>query len=107
MVESIIISPDNIRAYGNIVDNNKTTQDFTTNKATVLQGTATINGETYNIFKNTQSNYNVNLGFDSETKQLYISTDDDSIITTFSMSNKCMVLDCDGNVITDFDLITQ
>ena len=104
-MEKIIVEPARVRALGNIIDSDKSREDFDGYKCATYATQAIIDGEVVDCFTNLFSEYSLGLGFNRGSKELYISTDDDELISSFGLVGKCIRLDCDGSVITDFDLV--
>ena len=104
-MEKIIVEPARVRALGNIIDSDKSREDFDGYKCATYATQAIIDGEVVDCFTNLFSEYSLGLGFNRGSKELYISTDDDELISSFGLVGKCIRLVCDGSVITDFDLV--
>jgi len=100
MVEKIIISPNEVRAYGNIVDN-KEIEDYEEYKSYISTGEDFVNGVLSPVTMMAYSVYNVGLHFNAATKVLYVE-DDSDLVDSFDFEDKCLALESD-NVEFGFD----
>lgn len=87
MVDKIIVKPESIRAYGNVLMEDRDINDFRAYKSALFENVAVINGETLRVFHEVYSEYTVGFNFNPGAKELYVSADDDTVITNFSFDN--------------------
>lgn len=87
MVDKITVIPESIRAYGNVLIEDRDINDFKGHKSALFENVAVINGETFRVFHNVYSEYTVGFNFNTGTKELYVSTDDDTVITDFTFDS--------------------
>ena len=87
MVDKITVIPESIRAYGNVLLEDRDINDYKGHKSALFENVAIINGETFRVFHNVYSEYTVGFNFNPGTKELYVSTDDDTVITDFSFDS--------------------
>lgn len=87
MVDKITVIPESIRAYGNVLLEDRDITEYMGYKSALFENVAIINGETFRVFHEVYSEYTVGFNFNPGTKELYVNTDDDTIITNFSFDN--------------------
>ena len=83
MVEKIIITPDGVRGYGNIVSQ-KTGADFTVNDCVLTVSSDTINGETMTVY---------GLEPDSTVLTVVLTVDDNSVMVGDTVTLSATVTD--------------
>lgn len=87
MVDKITLIPESIRAYGNVLLEDRDIDEYGRYKSALFENVAIINGETLTVFHTIFNEYAVGFNFNSGTKELYVSTDDDTVITDFSFDD--------------------
>ena len=109
MVEKIIVNPDSIRCYGNIVKEHGL-GDYSTYMSSATKTSETINGLTTSIYNLFSSLYGFILGFDDGAKQLYLQAEeDDSLSLGFDSMNKQLyvVNDTEETINFSFDSMNK
>lgn len=87
MVDKITVIPESIRAYGNVLLEDRNITEYEGYKSALFENVAIINGETLRVFHEVYSEYTVGFNFNPGTKELYVSTDDDTVISDFSFDD--------------------
>jgi hypothetical protein len=103
MVEKIIINPEKIRAYGNIIKTH-IVSDYLVDHSFIAKSTAIINNIQTTVFNLTYSLYGFVFGFDNE--RLYLINDSEADISFgFDSENERLYLtnNSDENVYFGFD----
>ncbi len=107
MVEKLIISPESIRAYGNIVESHSLT-DYSTFHSGLAKISESVNGVLSPVYSLVYSLYGLMFGFDDGAKQIYLQAEEeDSFELGFSNKQFYLVNDTDENVDFDFDDINK
>ena len=92
MVEKIIINPNKVRGYGNIVEDHNLT-DYSTSESIMSKISETVNGVLAKVYTLSYSVYGFMFGFDDGSKQLYLQAEDeDTLSLGFDSSNKQLYL---------------
>lgn len=87
MVDKITVIPESIRAYGNVLLEDRDINEYKGYKSALFENVAIINGEPFRVFHEVYSEYSVGFNFNPGTKELYVSTDDDTVISDFSFDD--------------------
>lgn len=108
MVDKIIVKPESIRAYGNVLMEDRDINDFRAYKSALFENVAVINGETLRVFHEVYSEYTVGFNFNPGAKELYVRTDDDTVITDFSFNNNDKELEFESSLFSfDYDTVSK
>ena len=84
MVDKITVKPESIRAYGNVLMEDRSINEYKGHKSALFENVAVINGETFRVFHEVFSVYALGFNFNPGTKELYVGIDDDTVITDFN-----------------------
>lgn len=102
MVEKIIISPENVRCYGNIVGSHNLS-DYETSQSIMSTIHEIVNGVMNKVYTLSYSVYGFMFGFDDGAKQLYLQAEEsDTLSLGFDSSNKQLYLVNDTEETVDF-----
>ena len=91
MVEKIVVAPNEVRGYGNIVDNDKDKSDLCFYNSFVNADTDLIDGIRIGIMRMIYQDPNLFFSFHQLEKYLYVNSDDMTL--SFDSTNKCLVFD--------------
>ena len=91
MVEKIVVAPNEVRGYGNIVDNDKDKSDLCFYNSFVNADTDLIDGIRIGIMRMIYQDPNLFFTFHQLEKYLYVNSDDMTL--SFDSTNKCLVFD--------------
>ena len=93
MVEKIIINPEKIRAYGNIIKTH-IVSDYLVDHSFIAKSTAIINNIQTTVFNLTYSLYGFVFGFDNE--RLYLTNNsDENVYFGFDSTNERLYIGVD------------
>lgn len=91
MVEKIVVAPNEVRGYGNIVDNDKDKSDLCFYNSFVNADTDLIDGIRIGIMRMIYQDPNLFFSFHQLEKYLYVNSDDMTL--SFDSNNKRLVFD--------------
>ena len=91
MVEKILISPNRLRCYGNVISE-LSLEDYMLNKSILVKMTDTIDGVLQNVYQFGYTLYGFIFGVDSGAKELYVQTENTGLLS-FGLSNKSLYVE--------------
>lgn len=91
MVEKILISPNRLRCYGNVMDEHSL-EDYELNKSILVKMTDTIDGVLQTVYQFSYTLYGFILGVDSGAKELFVQTENSGLLS-FGLSNKSLYVE--------------
>ena len=74
MVEKILISPDRLRCYGNVIGEHSL-EDYELNKSILVKMTDTVDGVLQTVYQFGYTLYGFIFGVDTGLKELYVQTE--------------------------------
>ena len=80
MVEKIIVNPESVRCYGNIVGEHDL-EDFGINKSILLKGTDTVNNVSQSVYGLVYTLYGFIFGVDNNEKEVYVTTENTGLLS--------------------------
>ena len=91
MVEKIIINPNKVRAYGNVIDEHSL-EDYELNKSILVKMTDTINGVLQTVYQFGYTLYGFIFSVDNASKELFVQTENSGLLS-FGLSNKSLYVE--------------
>ena len=91
MVEKVIVSPNRLRCYGNVIDEHSL-EDYELNKSILVKMTDTIDGVLQTVYQFGYTLYGFIFGVDTGTKELYVQTENSGLLS-FGLSNKSLYVE--------------
>ena len=98
MVEKIIINPNKVRAYGNVIDEHSL-EDYMLNKSILVKMTDTINGVLQTVYQFGYTLYGFIFGVDSGAKELYVQTENTGLLS-FGLTSKSLYVETSNEDMT-------
>jgi len=91
MVEKILVSPNRLRCYGNVI-NEHSLEDYELNKSILVKMTDTIDGVLQNVYQFGYTLYGFIFGVDSGAKELYVQTENTGLLS-FGLSENSLYVE--------------
>ena len=91
MVEKILISPNRLRCYGNVISEHSL-EDYMLNKSILVKMTDTVNGVLQNVYQFGYTLYGFIFGVDTGLKELYVQTENTGLLS-FGLTNKSLYVE--------------
>lgn len=100
MVEKIIINPDKVRGYGNVLNEHELL-DFRNVKSSISKVSDTVDGALTNVYRLRYSLYGFVFDFDNGAKQLYLQVEVTDTLN-FGFENKAFYITNDTSETVGF-----
>ena len=91
MVEKILVSPNRLRCYGNVISEHSL-EDYELNKSILVKMTDTIDGVLQTVYQFGYTLYGFIFGVDTGTKELFVQTENAGLLS-FGLSNKSLYVE--------------
>lgn len=91
MVEKILISPNRLRCYGNVISEHSL-EDYELNKSILVKMTDTIDGVLQTVYQFSYTLYGFIFGVDTGAKELYVQTENRGLLS-FGLGNKSLYVE--------------
>ena len=91
MVEKILISPNRLRCYGNVI-NEHSLEDYELNKSILVKMTDTINGVLQTVYQFGYTLYGFIFSVDNASKELFVQTENSGLLS-FGLSSKSLYVE--------------
>jgi len=101
MVEQIRISPEEVRGYGNVLNEHELL-DFHNMKSSISKVSDTVDGALKNVYRLMYSLYGFVFDFDNGAKQIYLQVEETGSVT-FGFENKQFYIVNNTSETVDFD----
>ena len=98
MVEKILISPDRLRCYGNVISEHGL-EDYELNKSILVKMTDTVNGVLQTVYQFGYTLYGFIFGVDSGAKELYVQTENTGVLS-FGLTSKSLYVETSSEDMT-------
>lgn len=96
MVEKILISPNRLRCYGNVI-NEHGLEDYELNKSILVKMTDTINGVLQTVYQFGYTLYGFIFSVDTGSKELYVQTENTGLLS-FGLTNKSLYVETNDDM---------
>ena len=103
MVEKILVSPNRLRCYGNVISEHSL-EDYELNKSILVKMTDTINGVLQTVYQFGYTLYGFIFGVDTGAKELYVQTENSGLLS-FGLSNKSLYVETSNEDITCYKIL--
>jgi len=100
MVEKILVSPNRLRCYGNVISEHGL-EDYMLNKSILVKMTDTIDGVLQNVYQFGYTLYGFIFSIDNESKELFVQTENTGLLS-FGLSNKSLYVEPSDEDITSY-----
>ena len=91
MVEKILISPNRLRCYGNVIGEHSL-EDYELSKSILVKMTDTIDGVLQTVYQFGYTLYGFIFGVDMGAKELYVQTENSGLLS-FGLTNKSLYVE--------------
>ena len=105
MVEKILVSPNRLRCYGNVISEHSL-EDYELNKSILVKMTDTIDGVLQTVYQFGYTLYGFIFGVDTGTKELYVQTENAGLLS-FGLSNKSLYVETEQEGMTCYIGVTD
>ena len=105
MVEKILVSPNRLRCYGNVISEHSL-EDYELNKSILVKMTDTINGVLQTVYQFGYTLYGFIFSVDTGAKELYVQTENSGLLS-FGLTNKSLYVETEQEDMTCYIGVTD